>query len=208
MKSVIKISKSVDDAVEAAIEELGVNRSEIEVEVLEEPTKGFLGLIGVRDATVKVSVVDNSKDLAEGLLTDILTHMGIDGGFTIERKSTGLYIDIDDVSSSDMGIIIGKRGNTLDSIQYLLSLHVNKNTSEYVRVFLDAQGYREKREKTLKNLAKNMAKKTLRTKKPVKLEPMNPYERRIIHSTLQKDTKVVTYSEGEEPYRRIVIKER
>ena len=208
MKSVIKISKSVDDAVEAAIEELGVNRSEIEVEVLEEPNKGFLGLIGVKDATVKVSVVDNSKELAEEFLTDMLTHMGIEGNFTIEKKSTGLYIDIDGVSPSDMGIVIGKRGNTLDSIQYLLSLYVNKNTSNYIRVFLDAQGYRDKREKTLKNLAKNMAKKTIRTRKPVKLEPMNPYERRIIHSALQDEKKVKTYSEGEEPYRRIVIKER
>ena len=105
----------------------------------------------------------------------------------------------------DMGVLIGKRGQTLDSLQYLVSLVVNKNTSGYVRVKVDTEDYRERRKKTLENLAKNLSYKVKRTKRPVTLEPMNPYERRIIHSTLQNDKYVTTHSEGDEPYRKVVI---
>ena len=110
-----------------------------------------------------------------------------------------------ELSGDEMGILIGKRGQTLDSLQYLTSLYVNKNTDDYIRVKLDTENYRERRKDTLENLAKNLAYKVKRTKRPVVLEPMNPYERRIIHSTLQNDKYVSTHSEGDEPFRKVVI---
>lgn len=122
----------------------------------------------------------------------------------IDVKKSGNEIDIE-LSGSDMGVLIGKRGQTLDSLQYLTSLVVNKGTSEYIRVKVDTEDYRKRRKETLENLAKNLAYKVKRTKKPVSLEPMNPYERRVIHSALQNDKYVSTHSEGEEPYRKVVI---
>ena len=114
------------------------------------------------------------------------------------------FLDID-LSGDDMGALIGKRGQTLDSIQYLVSLVVNKESEEYVRVKVDTENYRKRRKETLENLAKNIAYKVKRTKRSVSLEPMNPYERRIIHSALQNDKYVVTHSEGEDPYRHVVV---
>ena len=118
-----------------------------------------------------------------------------------EKEST---LDIE-LSGDEMGVLIGKRGQTLDSLQYLISLVVNKGTNEYIRVKVDTENYRQRRKETLENLAKNISYKVKRTKRPVSLEPMNPYERRIIHSALQNDRYVTTHSEGEEPYRRVVV---
>ena len=122
----------------------------------------------------------------------------------IDVKQEGNEIDIE-LSGDDMGVLIGKRGQTLDSLQYLTSLVVNKGTSEYIRVKVDTEDYRKRRKETLENLAKNISYKVKRTKRPVDLEPMNPYERRIIHSVLQNDKFVTTHSEGEEPFRKVVI---
>ena len=110
-----------------------------------------------------------------------------------------------ELSGEDMGVLIGKRGQTLDSLQYLVSLVVNKYSDEYIRVKIDTENYRERRKETLENLARNIAYKVKRTRKTVSLEPMNPYERRVIHSALQNDRYVTTHSEGEEPYRRVVV---
>ena len=110
-----------------------------------------------------------------------------------------------DIKGEDMGILIGKRGQTLDSLQYLVSLVINKESTEYIRVKVDTENYRERRRATLENLAKNIAFKVKRTRRPVALEPMNPYERRIIHSALQNDKYVTTHSEGEEPYRKVIV---
>ena len=110
-----------------------------------------------------------------------------------------------ELSGDEMGVLIGKRGQTLDSLQYLISLVVNKGTDEYIRVKVDTENYRQRRKETLENLAKNISYRVKRTKRPVSLEPMNPYERRIIHSALQNDRFVTTHSEGEEPYRRVVV---
>lgn len=208
MRSVIKVAKTTEEAIKEAVEELNVSEQDIEVEILEEPSKGILGLIGKKDATVRVTVTNDPVEMAENLLGEILKGMDIEAGFILDKKDNSLYIEIDEISSSDMGIVIGKRGNTLDAIQYILSLHINKDREDYVRLFLDTKGYRNKREKTLRQLASNMAKKTMRTKRPIKLEPMNPYERRIIHSALQNTEGIATYSEGEDPYRRVVIQEK
>lgn len=208
MRSVIKISKTVEDAVREALAELKVREDQVEVKVLEEPSKGLFGIIGVKEAKVKITVVKDEVEVANQFLEKLLHSMNIKANCDIRKEGSNLFVDIRDLSSSDMGIIIGKRGNTLDSIQYLLSLIVNKDRDDYLKVVVDTENYREKREETLIRLANKMAEKAKYSKRPIKLEPMNPYERRIIHSTLQNVEGVTTYSEGDEPYRRVVIQSR
>lgn len=206
MKSVVKVSKTVDEAINTALKELNVNEKDVHVEVLEEPSRGLFGLIGTKDAMVKVTVVNDPVEIAENLLNTMLLSMNVKGSCLVRREDSCLYVDIININSSDMGIVIGKRGNTLDAIQFLISLAVNKSRDDYIKVILDTKGYRKRREETLIRLAKKMAQKTKYNNRPVKLEPMNPYERRIIHSALQDVDGVTTHSEGEEPYRRVVIK--
>ena len=205
MKSVVKISKTVEEAVNSALEELGANKEDVHVEILEEPSRGLFGLLGVKDAAVKVTVVKDPVEKAENFLNKLLISMGIKGNAMVKKDGNNLSAEIVNISSSDMGIVIGKRGNTLDAIQYLLSLVINKDREDYIKVIIDVKGYRERREETLIRLANKMANKAKYSQRPVKLEPMNPYERRIIHSALQNVDGINTYSEGEDPYRRVVI---
>ncbi len=205
MKYVVKTSRSLEEAIAEALAELNAKESEVEVEIIEEPAKGLFGLIGSKEAKVKVTLKNDPEETADKFLENVLRGMGIIALHEIELKDDTMFAEINHISSSDMGILIGKRGNTLDSLQYLLSLAVNKDRDSYVKVVLDTEGYRKKREETLVKLAKKMADKALYSKRPVKLEPMNPYERRIIHSALQGVNGVTTYSEGNEPYRRVVI---
>ncbi|WP_077369283.1 RNA-binding cell elongation regulator Jag/EloR [Anaerosalibacter sp. Marseille-P3206] len=205
MRSIVKVSKTVEEAIEEAVKELGVDREDVDVEVMEEPSKGLFGLIGVKDAKVKVTVVNDPVEITQNFIDMLLNKMQLSGRADVNRKNTTVFVDIKDINSSDMGILIGRRGNTLDSVQYLLSLAVNRNREKYIRVLVDVKGYRKKREETLIRLAHRMAQKAKYSKRPIKLEPMNPYERRIIHSALQNTDGVTTLSEGEEPYRRVVI---
>lgn len=205
MRYVIKQSRTVEDAIKDALLELDVSEEDVEIEIMEEPSKGLFGLIGTKEAKVKVSVVNDSVHIAQEFLEKIFTSMNIKADTEIRKEEDILYVDIHNVDPSDKGIIIGKRGNTLDSIQYLLSLTINKNKEKYIRVALDIEDYRKKREQTLVKLAEKMAEKAKYTNRPVKLEPMNPFERRIIHSALQKHNGITTYSEGNEPFRRVVI---
>lgn len=205
MRSVIKVSKTVDEAIKKALIELNVNEDDVKIEIIEEPSKGLFGLIGVKDAKVKVSVVYDPIEIADNFISKLLKSMDIKAVNIIKKDGNFLKVDITDISSTDMGILIGKRGNTLDSIQYLLSLVINRKKENYIKVIVDTEGYRAKREETLIRLANKMAEKARYGKRPVKLEPMNPYERRIIHSALQNINGVTTYSEGDEPYRRVVI---
>lgn len=140
----------------------------------------------------------------EKFLKDVFGAMGMEVTVNITQNPQDREMNIT-LDGADMGVLIGKRGQTLDSLQYLSSLVVNKNTEDYIRVKVDTENYRERRKATLENLAKNIAQKVKRTRKPVSLEPMNPYERRVIHSALQNDKYVCTHSEGEEPYRRVVV---
>lgn len=208
MRSVIKVSKTVDEAIREALIELNVNEDDVKIEIIEEPSKGLFGLIGAKDAKVKVSVVYDPIEIADNFLSKLLNSMNIKAINIIKKDGNVLKVDITDISSTDMGILIGKRGNTLDSIQYLLSLVVNRKKENYIKVIVDTEGYRSKREETLIRLANKMAEKAKYGKRPVKLEPMNPYERRIIHSALQSINGVTTYSEGDEPYRRVVIQSK
>lgn len=208
MDYVIKISKTVESAVKEALEELEVSEDQVEVEVLEQPSRGFLGLIGGKDATVKVTVVDNTEEIAREFIQKILDSVGIDGNIEIQIVDNILEVDVLDVDPSKKGILIGKRGSTLDSAQYLLSLAINKERQSYIKVLLDVGKYRNKRKNTLENLARRMGEKSIYQNRPIKLEPMNAYERKIIHSALQGNNKLTTYSEGNEPYRRVVIKSK
>ena len=280
MEFVEKWGTDVDTAVDLALDELKTTRDKVDIEILEEPSRGFFG-IGSKLALVRVKMkeepkkseskkavqkkseknnrkssikdidktedkshftneilqddnkindgVDNIKkeekshtnkdtssldmilddkvpypeeNIAVPFLKDVTEKMGIELEFTPYKANDYLFIDI---SGKDTGTIIGKRGQTLDSIQYLTNLVLNKNKEEYQRVILDAENYRTKREKTLEQLAHRLAGKVIRTGRTQKLEPMNPYERKIIHTALQDDSRVTTRSEGKDPYRRVIV---
>lgn len=206
MESVKKSGKTVEEALRYALARLGVEREEVEIEVIQKPEKGLLGIIGRKDAIIEVTkkidkevnIVDEVRDVLDRLLKN----MGIIANLEIEEKENSIYVDI---SGDDMALVIGRRGETLDSLQYLLSLAINKNKEEYIRILLDAEEYRMKRKKTLQNLARRLAKKAKTKKSDIVLEPMNPYERRIIHSTLQNIFGINTISRGKDPYRKVVI---
>ena len=232
-----KNAKSIDEAVELALTELGIKKENAEIEVIQEPSKGFLG-IGAKDAIVKVTAKADAKpakaqkvdkpekaektpakpkkqkisggvynsdspaENAKNFITDVLTAMGIEVTVTAELKEDIVEINLE---GDNMGVVIGKRGDTLDSLQYLTSLVVNQKSEDYIKVSIDTENYREKREEVLCALANRLAAKVARTGKKFALEPMNPYERRIIHSNLQDNEDVTTFSIGQEPYRKVVI---
>ena len=195
--------KTVDDAINKAIVELRISSDLLEYEVEDKGSSGILG-IGARPAVIRARVKDSIDGNAEAFLQDVFRSMNMDVKIYSEFNEEERTLNID-LQGDDMGILIGKRGQTLDSLQYLTSLVVNKNSDDYIRVKLDIENYRERREDSLENLARSCAAKVKKTRRPIVLEPMNPYERRIIHSCLQSDRNVITSSEGEEPYRHVVI---
>lgn len=196
-------AKTVNDAITEACQKLTVTSDKLEYEVIEEGSSGFLG-IGSKPAVIKARIKSSVEDSAKDFLKDIFAAMDMTVVVDVKYDENDNSMNVD-LSGDDMGVLIGKRGQTLDSLQYLVSLVVNKNTENYIRVKVDTENYRQRRKETLENLAKNISYKVKRTKRPVSLEPMNPYERRIIHAALQNDRYVVTRSEGEEPFRHVVI---
>lgn len=227
MTVVEKSAKTIEDAVQSALEELKADREKVDIEVLEHPVKGIFGIIGSKHAKVRVTLKEEKaseeisekkieekeirvtdytleKEKARKFLREVLESMDIKAEIRVRDTREGIYIN---VSGPKMGVIIGRRGQTLDSLQYLVSLVVNKDKDRerFVKVILDTEDYRKKREETLQRLARRLAERVQKTGKRVELEPMNPYERRIIHSTLQELDDITTFSEGEEPYRKVVI---
>jgi spoIIIJ-associated protein len=202
MKIVEKTGKTVDEAVTACLTELGVDRDSVTVEVVEEPSKGILGLFGGKLAKVRVTLVESPAEIALEFLNQLTVAMTVEAKFDVSEVENGIRINI---TGSDLGILIGRRGDTLDSLQFLTNLTVGRRLTERVRIFLDVEGYRKRREETLISLASRLADKVKRTGVRVVLEPMNAHERRIIHSALQDEWKIATFSEGDEPYRRVVI---
>ncbi|MBQ9438196.1 MAG: protein jag [Lachnospiraceae bacterium] len=196
-------AKNVSEAIKIACDKLEVPSDKLEYEVLDEGREGLFG-IGAKPAVIKAKVKGNLADVAKDFLADVFRAMDIDANSEIEYEEGSRTMSINLVGE-DMGILIGKRGQTLDSLQYLVSLVVNKEANEFIRVKMDTENYRERRKKTLEGLARNVAFKVKRSKRPTSLEPMNPYERRIIHSALQGDRYVSTHSEGDEPYRYVVV---
>ena len=195
--------KTVDDAITNALVSLGTTSDQIEYEVIEKGSNGILGF-GSKDAVIKVAKKSTPEDVVKDFLTEVFDKMNLEVEIITKFDEIEGVIDIE-LKGPEMGVLIGKRGQTLDSLQYLTNLAVNRKSDNYLRVKIDTEDYRRGRKETLENLAKNMAYKVKRTKRPVSLEAMNPYERRIIHSALQNDKYVVTHSEGEEPYRHVVI---
>ena len=274
MRYVETSGKTVDDAITAALLELGLPSEQVDIEILQESSKGVLGIFGAKEARIRATAkavpgeeelfsekveelvkeevkpvqqekaqpetpyvmdtlvedrlaaarakaeaqaqaeaakepVEYSEDAkiaqeaAIEFLIPVLKKMGVEAEITGEMEEADvLKLDI---QGQGLGVIIGKRGNTLDSLQYLTALIANKKTQEHIKIKLDAENYREKRKQTLEKLAINLAKKVRKTNRRVALEPMNPYERRIIHSVLQSFDGVETHSEGEEPFRKVVI---
>ena len=196
-------AKTVDDAITAACQKFLVTSDRLEYEVIEEGSSGFLGF-NAKPARIRAKVKETVEDKAKAFLDDVFAAMHMTVLVEVSYDEAENVMDIE-LKGDDMGVLIGKRGQTLDSLQYLVSLVVNRDSDDYIRVKVDTENYRKRRKETLENLAKNIAYKVKRTKRSVSLEPMNPYERRIIHSALQNDKFVVTHSEGEEPFRHVVV---
>lgn len=195
--------KTVDEALTNAMIDLSATTDSLEYEIIEKESSGFLGMFQ-KPARIKARKRQSIEGTAKEFLDKVFTAMGIDAKTEAAYNKEESIIEIN-IEGDEMGVLIGKRGQTLDSLQYLVSLVINKDSENYIKVKLDTENYRARRKETLENLAKNIANKVKRTRKPVSLEPMNPYERRIIHSALQNDKYVETYSEGEEPYRKVVV---
>ena len=200
----IEISaKNVDDAITLATVQLGITSDQLEYEVLDKGSTGFLG-IGSKNAVIKARKKFSIDENVVEFLSSIFDAMKMEVEILVAVNEEEHIIEVE-LKGDDMGILIGKRGQTLDSLQYLTNLAINKHSDEYYKVKIDTEDYRKRRKETLENLAKNIAYKVKRTKRPVSLEPMNPFERRIIHSALQNDRYVTTHSEGDEPYRHVVV---
>lgn len=202
LKRTEKTAKSVDEAVELALAELGATKEQVEIEILDEGSKGLFGILGSKDARVIVTRKAGAEDIAKSFLSDLFLGMGVRVEIETKLEDDTLLINL---SGNDMGIIIGKRGDTLDSIQYLTSLVVNKEKGSYIRVNIDTENYREKRREALEALSERVAQKVIKTGRRHTFEPMNPYERRIIHASLQGVEGITTYSVGEEPNRKVVV---
>ena len=199
-------AKTVGEAITEACRKFGVTSDKLDYQIVEEGSSGFLG-IGSKPAMIKAAVKVEKlsmEDVADRFLGDVFKAMNMAVAVDIKYNEEEKSLEIN-LMGEDMGVLIGKRGQTLDSLQYLVSLVVNKETEEYVRVKVDTENYRQRRKETLENLARNIAGKVKKTRRSVTLEPMNPYERRIIHSALQGERFISTHSEGEEPFRRVVV---
>ena len=196
-------SKNREEALKKALSELSVNQEDLEIEEIEQPVKGFLGFLGSKEGLYKFTVIEKESDIAKQFVENMLKNANVDAKVNITQEDNLIKVDIE---GKDAACLIGRRGETLDSIQFLTGLALNKiNKESHMRVLVDIENYRSKREESLIRYANKMAREVAKTKKTRKLDYMNPYERRIIHSALQEHKYVTTYSEGTDPYRRLVI---
>ena len=202
VRTIEATGKTTEDAIKAALAQLGVSREDVTVEELQKPKSGFFG-IGSVEAKVKVTYELKPAERASAFLGGILERMGVDATIesaVMEDGSIAL-----NVKGENMGVVIGRRGDTLDALQYITSIAVNRGEGEHIKVTLDTENYRKKREESLENLANKVASRVLKYKKNVTLEPMSSYERRVIHATLQNVRGITTYSTGSDPNRRVVV---
>ncbi len=196
-------AKTVDDAIMQAALHFGVSSELLEVEVIEKGSAGFLG-INSKKAVIQARKKENVEDKVIRFISDVCKTMNLEVEIISSYDENTQDMDIE-LKGPEMGVLIGKRGKTLDALQDLARIVANKDSEQYVRVKIDTENYRKRRRDTIENLAKNVAHKVKKTRKSISLEAMNAYERRIIHSVLQNDKYVTTYSEGEEPYRHVVV---
>ena len=206
MDVIEKTGKTVEEALEAALAELGVDRDQVEYRVIEAPSKALFGLLGGREAKVEVTLKKNDPTAnAREFLDKVTRAMGL--SVTIDAASGEEGVNID-LRGEDLGLLIGKHGQTLDALQYLTNLASQREGCERIRIMIDVEDYRKRRADTLEQLALRLADRVKRSGERVILEPMTPHERKIIHMSLQSDPQVETYSEGQEPFRRVVITAR
>lgn len=218
MKKTVASGKTIEDAVRNGLTELQVTADRVNVSVLEQPSRGLFGLIGVRAARVELTLLPEPEPVelpesrqetidpiaeAERFVTEVAGTMGLT--ITIDRHNSrdGLVLSLS--GSGDLGMLIGRRGQTLDALQYLVNIVANRYADSHLRIVLDAEDFRERRRKTLEDLSDRLAGQVIRSRKEVVLEPMSPHERKIIHSQLQNHAKIKTFSKGDEPNRRVVI---
>jgi len=202
MKKLVLTGKTIDEAVKSGLAQWGVPESRVNVRVLEQPSKGLFGLIGSKDAKVELELIPDPVEEAVAFLKQLLQVMDIDATITVKPDKEHTLIEL---SGGELGILIGKRGQTLDALQYLTGIVANRYASGFIRIALDAEQFRERRRKTLEELAQKLANRVYRSRKDVILEPMTSQERKTIHTVLQNHPHVKTFSKGDEPYRRIVI---
>lgn len=204
MRSVEKSARTVDEAVALALAELGVDRDRAEIEVLDEGRSPLFGLIGGRNAVVRVTVRESRAERVQRFLTEVSRAMGVESSVRIVEEPEVLRVEL---SGADAGILIGRHGQTLDALQLLTNL-VALRAGEGPRVIVDAEGYRKRREEAVRRMALRAAEQVRRSGRKVLLEPMAPHERRVVHMALASNPHVTTSSEGEEPYRRVVVMPR
>lgn len=202
-QTVEKKGKSVDEAIKAALDELGCDIDDVSVEILEEPSKRLLGIIGNRPAVVKVSIIEKPQNEALRVVEELLQKMKIE--YQIDSVEWDNNITRINIVGKDMGLLIGRKGETLNALQFIAGLIINRKRDQKMRIILDVEDYRKKREQSLEALALRLSEKVKQTQKNVIMRPMNPQERRIVHTILQEDPQLVTYSLGEEPNRKVVI---
>ncbi|PYI52385.1 RNA-binding cell elongation regulator Jag/EloR [Paenibacillus flagellatus] len=202
MKTIVVTGKTIEEAVKSGLAKWNVPEERVKVQVLEQPSKGLFGLIGSKDAKVELELIPDALEEAVLFLGDVFRTMNIQ--VTIDRVDTvdGVQFNL---SGKELGILIGRRGQTLDSLQYLVNIVANRYSDSHVRIVLDAENFRGRRKQTLEELSDRLAKRVIRTRKEVVLEPMSAQERKVIHSQLQNHPEVKTFSKGEEPNRRVVI---
>ncbi|MDQ0061526.1 RNA-binding cell elongation regulator Jag/EloR [Paenibacillus harenae] len=203
MKKIVASGKTIDDAVRNGLTQLQVTEDRVKKVVLEQPTKGLFGLFGAKEAKVELEWIPDATEEAEKFLLEVAGTMGLQ--VSIDRKQTREGTRLAVAGSGDLGMLIGRRGQTLDALQYLVNIVANRYSDSHLRIVLDAEDFRERRRKTLEELSERLAGRVIRTKKEVVLEPMSPHERKVIHSQLQNHPRVKTYSKGDEPNRRVVI---
>mgnify|MGYP000991452743 CR=1 FL=1 len=202
-QAIEKRGKSIDEAIKAALDELKCDIDDVVVQIIEEPSKGLLGLIGNKPAVVRVSLRDKPERDARQVVENILKNMKID--YQIERVEWENGTVRINIVGKDMGLLIGRKGETINALQYIAGLIINRQRDEKIRVVLDVEDYRKKREQSLESLALRLSDKVKQPRKNVVMRPMSSQERRIVHTVLQEDPQVVTYSMGDEPNRKVVI---
>lgn len=202
MRKVVVTGRSIEEAVKTGLQQLNVTENRVKTQIIEQASKGFLGLFGAKEAKVELELIPDAYEEAVLFLQDIFKTMQI--SITIDQQMDKESVTFN-MSGAELGILIGKRGQTLDALQYLVNIVANRYSDSHIRIILDAENFRERRRHTLEELASRLASRVIKTKKEVILEPMNAQERKIIHSELQDHPVVKTYSKGEEPNRRVVI---
>ncbi|RKN86005.1 RNA-binding cell elongation regulator Jag/EloR [Paenibacillus ginsengarvi] len=202
MRTIVVTGKTIEDAVKSGLAQWSVPEERVKVKVLEQPSKGLFGLIGAREAKVELELIPDALEEAVKFLEDVFRTMDIQVKIDRENTDDGVQLNL---TGKELGILIGRRGQTLDSLQYLLNIVANRYADSHIRIVLDAESFRKRRRQTLEELSNRLATRVIRTRKEVVLEPMSPQERKVIHSKLQHHPDVKTYSKGEEPNRRVVI---